>query len=241
MLPAAIMPLWLMNAFFDQRGAAEVGVSQADALIPDTPGVQTAAGRQQPLGLKMSFTLSRGGAAAIGAAPSAAFMANKVAAWPAAARQDKAALSMSFFLSQANAAEVAPGLSAAQAEKKVVARQAEERHQEMLLNVEKLGRQKLELPRGDPFAAKLPPPRAAAAAPPPAAPQAPALPFVFFGRMVEDNGTVLFLSMQGRDYSVKLNDVLERDYRVDIINNDQVVFTYLPLNIQQTLYIGQDG
>ena len=241
MLPAAIMPLWLMNAFFDQRGAAQVGVSQAAALIPDTPGVQTAAGRQQPLGLKMSFTLSRGGAAVIGAAPSAAFMANKVAAWPAAARQDKAALSMSFFLSQANAAEVAPGLSAAQAEKKVVARQAEERHQEMLLNVEKLGRQKLESPRGDPFAAKLPPPRAAAAAPPPAAPQAPALPFVFFGRMVEDNGTVLFLSMQGRDYSVKLNDVLERDYRVDIINNNQVVFTYLPLNIQQTLYIGQDG
>ena len=200
LLLAVIIPLWLMNFFFDQRSAAEVRLSQPDATIDYIPDAQTAT-----------------------------------------ERQDKAALNRSFLLSQANAAEAAPGLSTVQAENKVGARQAAERHGEMLLNVEKLGRQKLELPRGDPFVAKLPPPPPPAAALPPPAPQAPALPFVFFGRMVDNDGTVLFLSKQDQSYSVKLNSVLEHDYRVDKIEKDQVVFTYLPLNIQQTLYIGRAG
>ena len=200
LLPVVIIPLWLMNFFFDQRSAAEVRLSQPDATIDYIPDAQ-----------------------------------------PATERQDKAALNRSFLLSQANAAEAAPGLSTVQAENKVGARQAAERHGEMLLNVEKLGRQKLELPRGDPFVAKLPPPPPPAAALPPPVPQAPALPFVFFGRMVDNDGTVLFLSKQDQSYSVKLNGVLENNYRVDKIDKDHVVFTYLPLNIQQTLYIGRAG
>ena len=240
LLPVVIIPLWLMNFFFDQRSAAEVRLSQPDATIANILGAQTSTERQEPLVLQMSFALSPSSVAAVEAAPSATLRV----AWPAAVRQEKSALNMSFLLSEANAAEAAPSLSTVQAEKKVGARQAVERHGEMLLNVEKLSRQKLELPRGDPFVAKLPPPPPPAAAlppPPPPVPQAPALPFVFLGRMVENDSTVLFLSRQNQSYSVKLNGILERDYRVDKIDNDQVTFTYLPLNTQQILYIGRAG
>ena len=59
--------------------------------------------------------------------------------------------------------------------------------------------------------------------------------------MVDSDSTVIFLSKQDQSYSVKINSVLDKDYRVDMINNDQVVFTYLQLNIQQTLSFGQAG
>ena len=59
--------------------------------------------------------------------------------------------------------------------------------------------------------------------------------------MVDSDSTVIFLSKQDQSYIVKINSVLDKDYRVDMINNDQVVFTYLPLNIQQTLSFGQAG
>jgi hypothetical protein len=83
------------------------------------------------------------------------------------------------------------------------------------------------------YAAPPPPPAASLAPPPP--PTAPALPFVFIGRVIDRNVVTLFLSRNDRQYAVKLNDVLDDSYRVDKITDSNAVLTYLPMNIQQTL------
>ena len=121
--------------------------------------------------------------------------------------------------------------------------QAAERRDAMDLNVDGLVRRKFKAPKADPFALYVPKPRTLPLAPPPPppAPTAPALPFAFLGRMVESDNTTLFLSKADQSYSVKINTVLDNNYRVDQIDNDQVVFTYLPLNIKQTLSFGRTG
>lgn len=78
-----------------------------------------------------------------------------------------------------------------------------------------------------------PPPQQPASSLPP--PSAPSLPFTFIGRMIDGNDTILFLSKNGRQYTVKANDVLDDAYRVDKITDNNAVLTYLPMNIQQTL------
>lgn len=148
---------------------------------------------------------------------------------------------MSFFFGRASVAVVEVAQSQALTPNKAGARQAAERRAAMDLNVGNLVRPKYKAPKADPFATYIPQPRALPAAPPPPAPSAPSLPFTFLGRMVDSDSTVIFLSKQDQSYIVKINSVLDKDYRVDMINNDQVVFTYLPLNIQQTLSFGQAG
>ena len=189
----------------------------------------------QPLELKLSYTLSLGRTESEGNA------------LPVMTQMNLSSLKMNSFLSQANAAEESPGQSAARAEKKLKAQQEAQRHKELLLNMESLGRQKLELPHGDPFVAKLPPPPpppkyvAPSPPPPPPAPVAPALPYTYMGRFVENGVTTLFLVRQNQSYSVKQNDVLDNNYRVDRIDDGQVQFIYLPLNIPQTLNIPPAG
>ena len=148
---------------------------------------------------------------------------------------------MSFFFGRASVAVVEVAQSQALTSNKAGARQAAEHRAAMDLNVDNLVRPKHKAPKADPFATYIPQPRALPAAPPPPAPSAPSLPFTFLGRMVDSDSTVIFLSKQDQSYIVKINSVLDKDYRVDMINNDQVVFTYLPLNIQQTLSFGQAG
>lgn len=75
--------------------------------------------------------------------------------------------------------------------------------------------------------------------PQPAAPSVPPLPFRFIGKLVDGDSVTLFLEIGNQDYSVSLNDVLNNTYRVDQINEDSAVFTYLPLDTQQTLYMGR--
>lgn len=71
--------------------------------------------------------------------------------------------------------------------------------------------------------------------PPPTPPSAPQLPFTFIGRMIDGNDVILFLSKSNRQYTAKVNDVLDDMYRVDKITDSNAVLTYLPMNIQQTL------
>ncbi|MFY9259099.1 MAG: hypothetical protein WAO71_01175 [Gallionella sp.] len=66
-------------------------------------------------------------------------------------------------------------------------------------------------------------------------PSAPALPFSFIGRMIDKNEAVLFLSKNGRQYAVKTGDVIDGSYRVEKFTENDVLLTYLPMNIQQTL------
>lgn len=67
------------------------------------------------------------------------------------------------------------------------------------------------------------------------APMAPALPLKFIGRMIDDSEIVIFLSWNGKQYTVKKNDTLENTYRIDDITQTEVSITHLPTNTVQTL------
>ena len=84
-----------------------------------------------------------------------------------------------------------------------------------------------------------PPPPTPAAPQAPPAPTAPPLPFVFMGSY-HANGSVAtyFLTSGDRVYDVKIGDTLDNTYSVDGVSAGQMLLTYLPLKIQQTLAVG---
>lgn len=87
----------------------------------------------------------------------------------------------------------------------------------------------------------LPPPPPVEAAPlPPPKPAVPPLPFLFIGKLGDETGQfIVFVSVRGRNYAVKTGDTLIHQYRVDDIRPPTMTVTYLPMNIQQTMSIGE--
>jgi hypothetical protein len=75
------------------------------------------------------------------------------------------------------------------------------------------------------------PPQAAAAQ---AKPEAPALPFKYIGKMVEDGKLSVFLANGDESITVHAGQRIG-DYRVDKITEAEVRFTYLPLKTKQSL------
>jgi hypothetical protein len=84
-----------------------------------------------------------------------------------------------------------------------------------------------------------PPPPAKPLPPPP--PTAPPLPFTYLGRYEDLAKPVIFLVRGDRVLLVSAGDVIEGTYRVDGIIGTVLGLTYLPLNIRQTLDIGNAG
>jgi hypothetical protein len=82
-----------------------------------------------------------------------------------------------------------------------------------------------------------PPPPPVAPAPPPA-PTAPPLPFVFMGSYKTDGAATYFLTAGDRVYDVKVGDKLDNTYSVDGVKSGQLLLTYMPLQIQQSLAVG---
>ncbi|TLY73009.1 MAG: hypothetical protein E6K49_14925 [Gammaproteobacteria bacterium] len=67
---------------------------------------------------------------------------------------------------------------------------------------------------------------------------APPLPFTYIGSYTPDGATPVFFLTQGdRVYDVHVGDELDKVYHVDGLNNGQLVFTYKPLNVQQSITI----
>lgn len=82
-----------------------------------------------------------------------------------------------------------------------------------------------------------PPPPPKPVPPPP--PTAPPLPYAFLGSYQEPGGRlIIFLTRGERVYSVSPGDVIENTYHVDGVAAGQLSLTYLPLNIKQTMNIG---
>lgn len=109
----------------------------------------------------------------------------------------------------------------------------------LVLHSEKLYREAADRPIKDIFSARswyVPPPPPKALPPPP--PTAPPLPFVYIGKLEEEGRITVFLAREGTNYSVKQGDQIDGVYRIDHVSAQAVVFTYLPLNIRQTLPIG---
>lgn len=86
-----------------------------------------------------------------------------------------------------------------------------------------------------------PPPAKLLPPPPPPPPTAPPLPFTYLGRYQDSAKPVIFLVRGDRILLVSAGDVIEGTYRVDGISGTALGLTYLPLNIRQTLDIGNEG
>ena len=73
--------------------------------------------------------------------------------------------------------------------------------------------------------------------PPP--PTAPPLPFTVMGRYAHPgDATVYFLTRDDRVFDVHIGDTIDNIYSVDSAANGQLLLTYKPLNIQQSLPLG---
>lgn len=82
-----------------------------------------------------------------------------------------------------------------------------------------------------------PPPPKPYVAPPPPPPSPPPLPFKYLGRWVDAGELTLFLAQGEQPIPVRAGQVLLGAWRVDTLTERQVVFTYLPLDMQSTLGI----
>ena len=90
----------------------------------------------------------------------------------------------------------------------------------------------------DPFRTKtwfIPPPP-----PPVAKPVAPALPFQYLGKLIEDGETRVFLNHQGKHLIAKVGDVINGTYTVEEISGGQMTLLYQPLKEKQVLSIGSE-
>ena len=89
-------------------------------------------------------------------------------------------------------------------------------------------------PAADPFAPKN---FAPGQAPQPVArakPEAPALPFRYLGKLIEDGKLSVFLANGGESLAVTAGARIG-DWRVDKVTENEVQFTYMPLKTKQTL------
>jgi hypothetical protein len=108
------------------------------------------------------------------------------------------------------------------------------------LQLELLNRQPMKTGSEEMFAGKswyVPPPPPPPVPPPPPAP--PPLPFTYLGKLLEGERSVVFLTKLNRNYTVKPGDIIENTYRVEEIRVPMMTLTYMPLNMKQTLYIGE--
>ena len=77
---------------------------------------------------------------------------------------------------------------------------------------------------------------ALAAKPPP--PQAPALPFRVIGRFSDGASSAAIVQSGQAVHVLRRGDVVERNYRVEDVNEKEAILMYLPLNISQKLDLG---
>ena len=91
------------------------------------------------------------------------------------------------------------------------------------------------------YVAPPPPPPAPVVYQPPPAPTAPPLPFAFMGSYrAQGGGAVYYLTAGDRVYDVKVGDTLDNTYSVDGVKSGQLLLTYMPLKIQQSIAVGDE-
>jgi hypothetical protein len=75
----------------------------------------------------------------------------------------------------------------------------------------------------------------------PPVPAAPPLPFAFMGSYRPEGAVpTYFLTAGDRVYDVKIGDTLDNTYSVDGVRSGQLLLTYIPLKIQQSLAVGNE-
>ena len=84
-----------------------------------------------------------------------------------------------------------------------------------------------------------PPPVIIAPALPPPIPTAPPVPFTYIGKYMEDGKLVVYLGYAGKNLIVKTGDVIQQIYKIEDIKPPLLTLTYLPMDIKQSIQIGE--
>jgi len=118
--------------------------------------------------------------------------------------------------------------------------------EQLALPLDRLKRSGAAVGEFNPFGAKSwyvpppPPPAPPPSKPPP--PTAPALPFVYMGKMEEGSGRWIVYLVKGEQfYALVKGETFDGVYRLDGIENGNLVIQYLPLSIKQYLPIGAES
>jgi hypothetical protein len=101
------------------------------------------------------------------------------------------------------------------------------------IDLSRLQREPGATPRIDPFGRPAVPERKEVAQ---SKPEAPPLPFQYFGRLVENGKTEVFVINGEEVHAVEPGKSIG-DYRVDKVTERGIAFTYLPMKAKQTLEI----
>ncbi|MES2356525.1 MAG: hypothetical protein V4568_19415 [Pseudomonadota bacterium] len=111
------------------------------------------------------------------------------------------------------------------------------------LAVDKLSRPPMTVGDFNPFGTKswyTPPPPAPE--PPPPKPTAPPLPFTYIGKMQEEGGQwVVYFAKGDQFFTVAKGQTFDNVYRLEGIENGNIVIQYLPLSIKQLLPINAES
>jgi hypothetical protein len=73
----------------------------------------------------------------------------------------------------------------------------------------------------------------------PVAPVAPPLPFKYIGKIYGDDEYQVFVTVQGKNYVVKVGDVIQTSYKIEQIAPPVMVVKYIPLDELQNINIGE--
>jgi hypothetical protein len=111
------------------------------------------------------------------------------------------------------------------------------------IDLDKLTRSEAAAPQNDPFARRSFAPRqqASSANAPPAAPTVPPLPFTYFGKLIQNGKTEVFVMRGDEVISIAAGQKIDAEYRVDAITESSIAFTYLPLKTKQSLELSEAG
>lgn len=71
----------------------------------------------------------------------------------------------------------------------------------------------------------------------PPQPVVPSLPYRYLGRLEDGDLVTIFLGFGERNFAVKVGEVFEGNYRLESMQDNVLTFTYVPLNIRQTLSV----
>ena len=114
----------------------------------------------------------------------------------------------------------------------------EGKKQEADFDLARLERRQAEPPAGDPFAPRsFGAPEAAAVAVAQPKPEAPAMPFRYMGKVL-DNGQLEILLLRGDEhFVVRPGQKIDAEYRLDKATASALTITYLPMKARQTLEI----
>ena len=93
---------------------------------------------------------------------------------------------------------------------------------------------------GELFDSEPPPDKQAelAAAAAPQVPAVPALPYTYAGKLIDGDDYIVFLTQGDKNYSVRVGDALG-DWRVEAIRPPRMILSYVPMQAEVPLMIGE--